>query len=523
MRRVGRVFLRGTVAAVLAGMLAGAVVAVAIWPSYALVAAAVLAVALFVRSLRALAAVGSVAIAVLAVAVWPAFALLAAVVGFVVVLALHAPVHAFVLALLLFGVEGSIKVLLSFGGTPLPASPVAVGAAAIDVAFFATLALLVVAAGRRAARAVWRDAGWMWRLGAGFLAAWLAVSVAQVVQSGDVAQGAAGFRLTQAYVAAFVGGLVLLTSELGRRRAVPLLLVGLALIAGYAAARGIVGPSSSERVFALGKPGVTHYGGAVRAVGSFSAAVGLTSFLAPAAVFALALALLAPQYRRLGVVVFALAAIGVVASYARAGVLAIAIGMLAIAAFALVGPFVARRTKLVVALVILGTLAALATATAVATQHSPQLRERVRGFVNPLDDASMQMRFDTWRDTAAAIARKPLGTGVGTVGHATGDRRETTVTTDNSYLKIMREQGLVGAPLFVLAILLVGTSAAVVAARRRTATNAITIAALCGFIAFLVLGVFGEYVEQPGKVLAWTFLGMASAEAAAPQPARAPG
>jgi hypothetical protein len=39
------------------------------------------------------------------------------------------------------------------------------------------------------------------------------------------------------------------------------------------------------------------------------------------------------------------------------------------------------------------------------------------------------------------------------------------------------------------------------------------VAALCGFVAFLLLCVMGEYIEQPGKALAWTLLGIASWEA----------
>jgi hypothetical protein len=39
------------------------------------------------------------------------------------------------------------------------------------------------------------------------------------------------------------------------------------------------------------------------------------------------------------------------------------------------------------------------------------------------------------------------------------------------------------------------------------------VAALAGFIGFLVLCLMGEYIEQPGKAFAWALLGIASWEA----------
>jgi O-antigen ligase len=87
------------------------------------------------------------------------------------------------------------------------------------------------------------------------------------------------------------------------------------------------------------------------------------------------------------------------------------------------------------------------------------------------------------------------------------------VTADNSYLKILREQGLPGGVLFLVGVL--GLTAVVARRLRRVDRDArvLGLAALCGFVAFLILSGTGEYVEQPGKAFAWTLLGVAIAQA----------
>ena len=42
------------------------------------------------------------------------------------------------------------------------------------------------------------------------------------------------------------------------------------------------------------------------------------------------------------------------------------------------------------------------------------------------------------------------------------------------------------------------------------------VAALAAFSSFLVLFLMGDYIEQPGKALSWTLLGVASWEAYRP-------
>jgi hypothetical protein len=289
-----------------------------------------------------------------------------------------------------------------------------------------------------------------------------------------------------------------------------LLLAVLASVAGYAALRALVGPSELERGFALTRAqGAPEYGDVFRTVGSFSSAVALASFLVPAGVFAFALALLDVELRVPATLVFAAAAIGVLGSYTRVALVALAVGALVAAALALAGAIRTPRRKLAVVAVVAAALALGAAATAVASRASPEVRERARAFVDPLDDASVRQRLDTWEDAAADVRREPLGAGLGTVGRASATGREA-VTTDNSYLKVLREQGVVAGGLFVLGLVVGLAALAVGVLRAPPGDRPLGVAAVAACAAFVVLAGAGEYVEQPGKVVFWTLLGAAA-------------
>jgi hypothetical protein len=154
----------------------------------------------------------------------------------------------------------------------------------------------------------------------------------------------------------------------------------------------------------------------------------------------------------------------------------------------------------------------------VAAQASPQLRVRAKGILNPFDDESMQLRWKTWKDALRGIGHEPLGHGMGTAGSVSAPTRGKLYTTDNSFLKVLFEQGVVVGALFIWGVL----AAIVLLARRLRRlvgeARATGLAALAGFVAFLALSLTGEYVEQPGKVVAWAFLGLAVAVAFAATP-----
>jgi hypothetical protein len=462
------------------------------------------------RPARALAgplAAVALAVAVLALSAWPAFTLLVLAVVGVAVLARAAPAFAFAVALLLFGAEGTLKALLTAGETPLPVAPNAVGAVAIDVSLaLATLGL--VAGSGDALAGIWRGAGQAGQIAMASLAAWLLVSVPQILQSGDLERGLTGFRLTQAYALAAVAGALLL-ARAGRDGG-RLLLAVLAAVAGYAALRALFGPSELERGFALTRAqGAPEYGEVFRTVGSFSSAVALASFLVPVGVLAFALAVLDVELRLPATLAFAAATVGVLGSYTRVALVALAVGAVLAAALSLAGAIRSPRRKLAVVAVLSGALALGAAATAVASRESPEVRERARAFVDPLDDPSVRQRLDTWRDAAADVRREPLGTGLGTVGRAS-ERGRRAVTTDNSYLKVVREQGVLGGGLFLLGLALGLAALARGVLRAPAADRPLGVAAVAACAAFLVLAGAGEYVEQPGKVVFWTLLGAAA-------------
>jgi O-antigen ligase len=110
---------------------------------------------------------------------------------------------------------------------------------------------------------------------------------------------------------------------------------------------------------------------------------------------------------------------------------------------------------------------------------------------------------------------------VGAVGAASAPERERIKTTDNSYLKVLVEQGFLGLALFAFGMI---AAAALLARRLRHTSGAESrhagLAALAGFVAFLGISFAGESVEQPGKIVAWALLGIAAAYAFA-QPAKA--
>ena len=141
-------------------------------------------------------------------------------------------------------------------------------------------------------------------------------------------------------------------------------------------------------------------------------------------------------------------------------------------------------------------------------------KQRSEGLKDPLADESLKIRFETWDRVLDEIADEPLGSGLGTVGHATSTSgKDSVVFTDNSYLKIVREQGVIVGPLFVLALLaFIGCHRPATGARRPGSPSGGT-AALSAFVGFMLLAVMAEYFEQPGKALAWTMLGIAAWDA----------
>ncbi|MFL5781316.1 MAG: O-antigen ligase family protein [Thermoleophilaceae bacterium] len=462
------------------------------------------------------------AIATVAVfAQWPATSTVLALVATTIVLARYAPAAGLAIAALMMAFEGSIKLLLTLEPTPVPVSARAFGAAAIDVALFASIAGVVIADGLRTPRLFWKRATGIERIVIALLGLWLAASVIQIAQGGDLSRGFAGFRLFQAYTLLALATAVAFTPR-GTKpppsaRAVLLLAVP---VTAYAAFRVVTGPSHAELEMARSFQTVTAYGGVVRAVGSFTSAVGMASFLTPLVPFGLVYGWLVPRARRLAWTVAVMAIVGIVGSYSRAALLGMALGLLCMLVVLVTTADVPLRRKLATAGLVAAILGATYGGVQAATQASPRLAERARGIIHPLRDKSVQLRFDNWGGRFDAIAHQPLGHGVGSAGAAslesTTDPRKRVIT-DNTFIKVVYEQGIPIGALFLAAVL-----ASIVLLGRRLSgrsgdARALGLAALTGFVAFLGLAATGEYVEQPGKVVAWAFLGIAMAESFAPR------
>ena len=306
----------------------------------------------------------------------------------------------------------------------------------------------------------------------------------------------------------------LLVGRLSQGILISVLLSGLLVVSGYAVFRIVTGPSTVERSYNLSRAGIETYGGVGRAAGSFSAAAGLASYLVPAASFAFVMALAVPRYRLLATAVFGCAVVGIIDSYVRIGVVALVLGILLGGVLLVAQSRWTRRRRLVLLGAVMSVIVAGGIGTAIASRASPDLMARARVFVHPLSDRSTQMRLTTWRKTLEEVGRHPLGTGVGSVGRASAYGSDGTVIADNSYLKILREQGWLGGPIFIAGVVVLLVGLGLASLDRSRSFSPIAVGALAAAFSFLVLGAAGEYIEQPGKALAWLFLGLAALEIA---------
>lgn len=454
--------------------------------------------------------------------VWPMLGLVVAALIVVIVLAVRAPLYALPAAILLVGFEGTIKMRLSVEDAP---HAIGLGAALIDLALFIGFAGLIACDRAQALQEIWRRAGRVERMVAYAAAGWLALAVLQIPLGGNLVDGIEGFRLVHLYVPLFFGGLILAARMPADRLATVLLWVMLP-VAAYGACRGILGPTDNEREFVAMRTNNIAVGEATRNAGSFTSSFGLVSFLAPASVFALISAYLVTSRRLLGGCVFLVSMVALIASYVRTALVAVVAGTLALAALmAKSAGMSARRRTYAVVLIVLVLLGGYG-ATLVAGTANELTQERAEGLLNPLGDESVQTRFDTWEASLEKVAKEPLGTGLGTVGRATiteerGDDRDGDLSgrgnyTDSSYLLILQEQGFLGGALFLFGIVGITVLCARRLAAHGPAGRPLGVAALAAFIGALVLFLMADYIEQPGKVLAWTLLGIASWEAYRP-------
>jgi O-antigen ligase len=463
------------------------------------------------------AAVGATGVAL---AAWPATVGLLVVVGTILLVAWRAPAWALAGGLLLIAFEGSVKLLLELEPTPLPASARAAGAALIDVALFGAVAAVLYADRLRTPRALWRGASEGERIALSLLGGWLVLSAVQIAWDLRLERGIEGFRLFQAYTAV---GLAAAVVAIRVRTVRPVLAAVLAItlvVSLYAAVRVAIGPAQAEEEFATSVATTTRYGGRLRAIGSFSSSVGMVSLLTPCAVFGIVAGYLVPRLRLFAWTGSALAFVGILGGYGRAPLFGIAAGLLFTLVVLVASGDLTRRRKLATGVLVVVAIVVAFGGVYLVGRGSAQLEERARGAVNPTADASVRLRFDNWEHLLGTVDEHPLGRGLGAVGAASSDQRATIVTSDNSFLKVLIEQGIPGLALFLAGLVL---TIGVLARRLLRASGerrALGVAALAGFVGFLALSVSGEYVEQPGKAAAWALLGLAVATALGPAEGR---
>ena len=468
-------------------------------------------------------AVPAIAVAGVLLAAWPATLALVAIVGLGLLLAWRTPPLALVLGLLMLGFEGSIKVLLRLEETPLPGGPRAAGAAAIDIVLFAGVLAVLLGDRGRTPRALWRGLARGERVVVGVLVAWLAVSVPQIAQNADLGHGVAGFRLFHAYLLVGVAVAVLFTVPWLSRRGTVVLL-GLGVATGlYAVARVVAGPSPAEVALVRDTSATTMDGSTLRAFGSFSGAVGMNSYLLPLALFGLVLGLLVPRLRLLGWAVAGLSVAPIAASHARTPLLGFALGLAVMVAVLLSASGVSSRRKVAILAAAVLAVGVVYGAILLGSHGTPHLRERAHGILHPLDDVSMRQRLDHWERAIDQVTEKPLGRGVGKEGGSAGRFGLAARTPDNSFLKVFVDQGVPMGVAFLVGLLALVFAIARRLRRIEGEPRALGLAALTGFVGFVGLCLSGETVEQPGKAIAWSLLGIAfvMALAVAPAPALA--
>jgi hypothetical protein len=406
--------------------------------------------------------------------------------------------------------EGTVKAVLTNTALPVDVSPLAAGAALIDLALFGVIAVVLARVRLPDPRAVARSVRGPAVVVGVALAGWLLLSAIQVFTSPSIRDALEGIRLTHAYLLLVPAGFLVFRDTATREGLLRILLGILVAVMLYATLRGIVGPDPAEKAAAIGRDSATVIKGSFRGVGSFSSAVGLSSAAGPAAVFGLVLGALSRRYRVPALTLAALGFGAMIASLNRTPLLA-TFAAVVFACLVIVRTGLHWRRQLALAGGMAGAVALLAAGAVLASAASPALEDRLGGLVRPWSDSSMQMRYDTWEDELRRVDDHPFGRGLGTVGRASGILRGDKVTTDSSYLKVLVEQGYPGIALLLLALLgTIGLLARSIA-RSRRADRALGVAALSAFVAFAILMATGETIEQPGKVLAWTFLGIAVA------------
>ena len=297
-------------------------------------------------------------------------------------------------------------------------------------------------------------------------------------------------------------------------------LVVVALVAGYAVLRWIIGPAEAERRFVLSDPVAAPYlfaEGKLRVFGSFPHTHALGVWCAVVLPFCTALAIhLRGRWRAVAIGAGGLAFAALIGSGARAAAGAAGLGCLAVT----VVMAYTRAGRGVRIGVLAAAGAALVIGFTVIAAVSPDQRTSDRSYARILDpgsDRSYQVRLYKWRQALDDVDDHPFGRGLGTAGQtAVTSQRFASVAlydVDNSYLKIAIDQGIFGLGLYVAALvaMLVGLLTRALRATDRQAA-ALGAAAAGALGAFMILMWTGNYIEGRPAFTAWAIVGLGLAQ-----------
>jgi hypothetical protein len=292
-------------------------------------------------------------------------------------------------------------------------------------------------------------------------------------------------------------------------------LVAGAVVGAYAMLRWSIGPADKEVAEAReGKLYVSNDLGEVRLIGSLPSPQALAVWCCGLLPFSLASALapIGTRWRVFAALVAAMAGAAIFAADVRFAMVAAAAGAVTVIAIFTAGRgFSGRRAM---PLAVIAVLAAVGISAFVTTKLSAEgsSGQRFKNLVtDPLNDYSVQDRFQKWRTLLAEVDEKPFGLGLGASGAS--ERKyarfvtNATFDPDSSYVKIFYDQGFLVLILFVgaLVTLLVGLAVrAVEAVDPLVGGRAL---AGCGALAAFAVAMSGAaYIEGLEAAGLWTFV-----------------
>lgn len=360
-------------------------------------------------------------------------------------------------------------------------------------------------------------------LGMAVVGAYLAYTLVGVLAAEPMIRGVFAFRVCMWYFAAVVLVPLVLQGEDRRRRAFEAVLVVGSVIAAYAMLRWAIGPGAEEQesAEAVGRGFSETAEGELRLFGALQRPQQLGVWCSVLVPFGM-VALLSPigvRWRALGGLLMAMAGLALFATDTRTAMAGVAAGVVSV--LVLVGlarGLAGGRGPAVVVGVLLTVIGGGAVA-ATRLDASDSTKQRFEGLLNPFEDLSFQERQLKWETILDEVDGRPFGFGVGASGEA--QKRygrfvsSTDISPDSTYVKTVYDLGIVGATLFVAALLALLASLVMRVVRSRGPTTALLSAASAGALVALAVSLAtGEYAEGLQALPPWLLVGLGFAPGA---------